>query len=67
MYLCYARGEKVTIFAAISVQYIQNSEISQGYISRILLHFAIKRCHSTNGKISFLAVVKDFLPAKFDF
>ena len=37
--------------------YIQNLETSQGYIFRILQHFATNFCNSTN----FLAVVKDFV------
>ena len=47
---------------------MQHLETLQGYIFHILQHFATKRYNSTNFKILFLAIVKDFvLPAQFDY
>jgi hypothetical protein len=40
---------------------IQNLQISQGYIFRILQHFATKLCNFTNSKTLYLAVVLDFV------
>ena len=61
------REEKVTILATISVQvmvilkYIQNQQASPGYIFRVLQHFAAKLGNSTNFRMLFLTVVKDFV------
>jgi hypothetical protein len=38
-----------------------NLQISQGYIFRILQHFAAKLCNFTNFNMLFLAVVMDFV------
>jgi hypothetical protein len=38
---------------------IQNLQISQGYIFRILQHFLTKLCYFTNFNMLFLAVVMD--------
>jgi hypothetical protein len=40
---------------------IQNLQISQGYIFRILQQFATKLCNFTNFNMLFLAVVMDFV------
>jgi hypothetical protein len=40
---------------------IQNLQILQGYIFRILQHFATKLCNFTKFNILFLAVLMDFV------
>jgi uncharacterized membrane protein len=40
---------------------IQNLQISQGYIFRILQHFAAKLCNVANFNMLFLAVEMDFV------
>jgi hypothetical protein len=40
---------------------IQNLQISQGYIFRILQHFAAKLCNVANVNMLFLAVEMDFV------
>ena len=47
-------------FFRAKYKYIQNLQTLQGYIFRILQHFATKLCYSTNFKILFLAVAKRF-------
>jgi hypothetical protein len=46
---------------------IQNLQISQGYIFRILQHLVAKLCNFTTFNILFLAVVRDgFCPSCLD-
>ena len=52
-------SKMVTSFARTTN--ITNLETLQGYIFRILQYFFTKLCHSSNLKIIFLAVVKDFV------
>jgi hypothetical protein len=40
---------------------MQNLQIAQGYILRILQHFATKLCNFTNFKMLYLAAVMDFV------
>jgi hypothetical protein len=53
----------VQIPVRIKYKLIQNLQISQGYILRILQHFATKLCNVTNFNMLFLAVpvVMDFV------
>jgi hypothetical protein len=48
-------------FFCAQYKLIQNLQISQGYIFRILQHFATKLCNFTNFNMLFLAVVMDFV------
>ena len=55
-------SSKMVTFSARNTNIIiQNLQTLQGYIFRILQHFATKFCNSTNFKILFLAVAKDFV------
>jgi hypothetical protein len=53
-------GRKWCVFRA-KYKLIQNFQISQGYIFRILQHFATKLCNFTNFNMLFVAVVMDFV------
>ena len=52
---------KMVTFPPRNTNISQNSQTLQGYIFRILQHFATKLCNSTNLRILFLAVAKDFV------
>jgi hypothetical protein len=64
LYLSYAR-ENATTFGRNVVHFpVRNTIyliVAQGYIFRILQHFAAKRCNFTNSNMLFLAVVMDFV------
>jgi hypothetical protein len=49
-------------FSSAWYKLIQNLQISQGYIFRILQHFATKFCKYTNFKMLFLAAVMQAFP-----
>jgi hypothetical protein len=52
---------KCGTFSRAQYKLIQNLQILQGYIFRILQHFAAKLCNCTNFNMLFLAVVMDFV------
>jgi hypothetical protein len=58
---CTTFGPKVVHFPVRDTNSIQNLQISQGYIFRILQHFATKLCNFTNFNMLFLAVVMEFV------
>ena len=72
--ICVTRGKRYHFCGNFSSKMVTFPRVKQtiiyktlqDYIFRILQHFTTKFCNSTNFKIFFLAVVKDFvLPAKF--
>ena len=59
---CTTFGPNVVHFPARNINlHNKNLQISQGYIFRILQHFATKLCNFTNFNMLFLAVVMDFV------
>ena len=54
-------AQKWCKFLRVIQKYTKIREILQGYIFRILQHFATKLCNFTNYKMLFLAVVMDFV------
>jgi hypothetical protein len=50
-------GPKVVAISARNTKSIQNLQTLQGYIFRILQHFATKLCNFTNFSMLFLAVL----------
>jgi hypothetical protein len=49
------------IFPRVKYKSIQNFQISQGYIFRVLQHFAAKLRNCTNFNMLFLAMLMEFV------
>jgi hypothetical protein len=55
-------GSKMVTISARKYKHIQNMQTSQGYIFRILQHFATKFCNFTNFNIKFFTGIYFFCP-----